>query len=485
LRIEPFDSEITHVAYASSASVVAIVTASGECHLWDGSGRPGGLYLPAQWPGGIALSADGKRIALCDDSGAIYIRSTENGRRLSPYPLQTYLRPYAHRIREDDPVRLALHWAHPNQPMNSAARWPPHQELATIETLVFHLTDADGVEHEMSPANVVWRDRNHYARPLYHSPTLLLELKDDRLEVLQNGPVARWGTLRKPEFRKPGRYKLWIEGVIRLNEDVDIPFKSGEIGWEIVKSGIVPMAELVKIAESKLRAVLPPSIEKRIQAPLPELGGHTVVDDRAGNRLVRFSHSVKFGYERYEVVCSPNGDVLTVSSDRVTTCVAVGTMIDTPSGTVPVDSLETGMQLWGFDLAAGKKTPVRVISVRKHQSDSTLQFGALRVSPWHPIFADGKWRIAGGLRGGESVIGSDGKAKRLPAPDLVPGSVVVYDIAVDGPRNYFAGGLLVHNKSRDYSPDLDDPWYSLWPQRRADQKQVWPTAENAEQSKDE
>jgi hypothetical protein len=78
-------------------------------------------------------------------------------------------------------------------------------------------------------------------------------------------------------------------------------------------------------------------------------------------------------------------------------------------------------------------------------------------------------------------VDADGKSKPLAVPQKVRGALAVYDITVDEPHNYFAGGILVHNKSRDYSPHLDDPWYQLWPQWRREFKQIWPAKEDAGQ----
>jgi hypothetical protein len=63
----------------------------------------------------------------------------------------------------------------------------------------------------------------------------------------------------------------------------------------------------------------------------------------------------------------------------------------------------------------------------------------------------------------------DARLARVPAGPAreVAGRIEVYDLAVDAPHCFFAGGFLVHNKDRAYSPKLDDPWYDLWPDRGA------------------
>jgi hypothetical protein len=60
-----------------------------------------------------------------------------------------------------------------------------------------------------------------------------------------------------------------------------------------------------------------------------------------------------------------------------------------------------------------------------------------------------------------------GSVRRREAgePECRSEAIAVYDLTVDGPHNFFAGGFLVHNKDvhRKYDPMLDDLWYRLWP----------------------
>ena len=302
-----------------------------------------------------------------------------------------------------------------------------------------------------------------------------MELKSLGVEIGSNGPAAHWRSLRRPDFTKPGTYKLSLEGAIRLSGDTDIPFTSGEVRWEVVERGIEPIENVVETAETKLREVVKLPSHQRIYSPKELEGGYIVVDDKAGNRLVRFSDSgEKWSYNRYTVTCSPQGEVLSIHSQSAAKCIAAGTLVSTPKGDVPVESLEPGMSIWGFDLEEKIRVAVKARFVRRHYAEFTVRFGELRVVPEHPIYADRRWRLAGELRGGESVVGPDGKEQRLPTPELLHGTTEVYEIAVDGPNNYFAGGVLVHNKQLVPNPHHDDPWYTLWPRRDSDRKQLWP-----------
>lgn len=68
----------------------------------------------------------------------------------------------------------------------------------------------------------------------------------------------------------------------------------------------------------------------------------------------------------------------------------------------------------------------------------------------HPICANGQWTAAGNLRPGDMVVGSDESYSLAAAPRLLPRKTAVFDLSVDPPHNFFAGGLLVHNKSMGF-----------------------------------
>jgi hypothetical protein len=108
-----------------------------------------------------------------------------------------------------------------------------------------------------------------------------------------------------------------------------------------------------------------------------------------------------------------------------------------------------------------------VLAVFASQTDETLLIDErLRLTAEHPVLAerDGEtaWRTAASLRVGDVLLDRDLQPVRVASLTTIGGDVEVFDVAVDGPHNFFAAGLLVHNKSILWTPQHFVPWYALW-----------------------
>lgn len=127
-------------------------------------------------------------------------------------------------------------------------------------------------------------------------------------------------------------------------------------------------------------------------------------------------------------------------------CLAKSTRIDTPSGSIPVDALQIGMQVFTAN-EYGSRIFGTVLQISQTKVPPTHQVISLiledgrkiTVSPGHPLF-DG--RMAGSLKSGDMVDGS-----RVTLASLVPyQDTATYDILVSGPTSaYFAGGILMQS----------------------------------------
>jgi hypothetical protein len=141
-------------------------------------------------------------------------------------------------------------------------------------------------------------------------------------------------------------------------------------------------------------------------------------------------------------------------------CFAEGTRILTPGGSTAIERLVVGDRVLAYDAADGRlvERPVTAVHVHPDRVAGRLELAdgrALVVTPEHPIYLPDRRRYvaAGALRGEArllgvtaalstaSVIGAGYARARNPEP------TTVYNITVAGEENYFAEGVLVHNKS--------------------------------------
>jgi hypothetical protein len=142
------------------------------------------------------------------------------------------------------------------------------------------------------------------------------------------------------------------------------------------------------------------------------------------------------------------------------TCFAAGTAITTPSGEVAIERLRVGDVVLGYDEAAHRvvESPVTAVFVHPDQHPGTLATGdgrVLRVTGEHPIYLadDGRYVPAAELEGDERLLALDARGNiqssigSMLEQDATGNSETVYNITVAGVHNYFAEGVLVHNKS--------------------------------------
>lgn len=123
-------------------------------------------------------------------------------------------------------------------------------------------------------------------------------------------------------------------------------------------------------------------------------------------------------------------------------CLSLGTLIDAPSGAIPVERLRLGDIVWTLD-ASGDRVPGTVIAVGStpapaghHVIRLTLADGrTVTASPGHPL---GDGRTLGGLTLGDTVDG----AAVTDIEDLAYAAPATYDLVVSGETGvYLAGGI--------------------------------------------
>jgi hypothetical protein len=147
-------------------------------------------------------------------------------------------------------------------------------------------------------------------------------------------------------------------------------------------------------------------------------------------------------------------------------CFAPGTSIATPSGERPIEALRVGDEVWGFDLERRARVASRVSAVHRHEAREVgaVVLGGSRVlyaTANHPFYdaASKRYVPAHELDADAKLLALEGDehAVMLEGPAFVPAAIhsVVHNISVEGVHNYFAGGVLVHNKEAPLCPTYD------------------------------
>jgi len=139
-------------------------------------------------------------------------------------------------------------------------------------------------------------------------------------------------------------------------------------------------------------------------------------------------------------------------------CVVEGSRIDIYGGVKLVETLRIGDEVLTKS-ENGRIETGHVISIQKNKSSQylhiTLKNGrSLQVTSYHPVATMSGWKDARDLGPNDSLITKDGKVE-VESVEVKKDKVIVYDISVAPNPNFFANGVLVHNKSIVLPPRLE------------------------------
>ena len=130
-------------------------------------------------------------------------------------------------------------------------------------------------------------------------------------------------------------------------------------------------------------------------------------------------------------------------------CVVAGTPIETPAGPRQVELLAVGDQVICRSsdgrIAEGKITAVQCYTASQYLRFRFDDGRELCVTAEHPIFGESGWQRAGSFAMGDSVVAIE-STLRIESIRVEHGPVSVYDLTVEPHENFFASGILVHNK---------------------------------------
>jgi hypothetical protein len=369
-----------------------------------------------------------------------------------------------------DPVGVALTWEDEGEkPLGSehplAAKRVDLDQL--LETLTISVRGPSTSDPELRLRVAPQKQAPDYETQLSKA-SLVLRL--DRVALRENlGRDAwRWETRPSALMSRPGTYTVKISGDLHDGTEA-IPFETGELTVEVSarSDANLSMAEIERVASKEV------STRWRLDPPPPS---KETVEDVAGNRVVRFvvdaprtasKRRDEGESERdfIEIVVGRDGDVRNIASQRISTCVAEGTTVATPFGARAIETLSVGDQVWALEPGARTPKLVRVTGVHRAFSERVLQIApGLRVTPEHPLFSEDRFVPAAELGEGDGLFTLGLTRYELLAHPRLTEPAWVFDLSVEWPHTFFAGGYLVHNKmgsSPIASAARGDSWSTL------------------------
>ncbi len=144
-------------------------------------------------------------------------------------------------------------------------------------------------------------------------------------------------------------------------------------------------------------------------------------------------------------------------------CFVAGTLVSTPDGPRPIESLRVGDLVWSYALAEGRPVARPLIAIHtalvREARRVALDDGQVirGVTPEHPVFSPTTrlYFPVSRLREGDSVATYREGAEHalatvasVVATEVPTPTIQVFNLSVGGEdQNYFADGVLVHNKS--------------------------------------
>ena len=135
-------------------------------------------------------------------------------------------------------------------------------------------------------------------------------------------------------------------------------------------------------------------------------------------------------------------------------CFIAGTLVYTPQGLIPIESLEVGHEVFSYDENSGRRAISKVVQTHTHTDRPVLELRAgqhtLIGTAEHPFYVvqSKKWIPMGELEPGYRLLLGDACEVAVDSITRLPDKATVHNITVDNQHNYFVGiiGPLVHNK---------------------------------------
>jgi hypothetical protein len=131
-----------------------------------------------------------------------------------------------------------------------------------------------------------------------------------------------------------------------------------------------------------------------------------------------------------------------------TFCLLPGTDISTPFGESNIEDIEIDDYVISYNEETGENEVSNVLETFVHDDAEVYLMinGFLRVTPNHPMWINGEWVDAGSASLGDTLMDVSGNDIMIESIEVMDNPGTVYNLDVDTNHNYYADGILVHNK---------------------------------------
>ena len=126
-------------------------------------------------------------------------------------------------------------------------------------------------------------------------------------------------------------------------------------------------------------------------------------------------------------------------------CFIEGTAIATPTGNKNIEDLNVGDTVLSYNQQTGVVESDNILKTFEHSESEYLLINNLGVTGNHPIYVNGEIIPADRIKFGDTLIGLNGNVE-VTSIERIYEMQNVYNLEVTDNHNYFAGGILVHNK---------------------------------------
>jgi hypothetical protein len=140
-------------------------------------------------------------------------------------------------------------------------------------------------------------------------------------------------------------------------------------------------------------------------------------------------------------------------------CFVRGTPVTLSDGTTkPIEQVEPGDKVRSYETDRGEFVAGVVVKIITRDVTEYLSVDGILVTAEHPfwIVDRGEWAKAGELKRGDILLRDNGGFQIVKNIFHIRSEVEVFNMTVEGVHNYFAGGVLVHNKAVG-DDDMDTP----------------------------